>query len=189
MRSPSGRALRLGILPLLVSFGALADEPQTADRQDRFTVGILAGAMFPQDQAYDTAAPEFGLVVAYSPEWRRTRLDLSAFATAGRSSERGVSAVVSWFLTGSADSPFLGVGGGIAWLGVNYALANQLGWQLIHYPETQPPAPFVALAAGVELGRGGPHPWTLGAEAHLPFDYLKVDVRFPSVLGVARLAL
>src|SRR5712691_10096416 len=102
MRSSAGRALRLGILPLLVSLGVFAEEPPTADRQDRFTVGILAGSMFPQDQAYDTAAPEFGLAVAYSPEWRRTRLDLSAFATAGRSSERGVSAVVSWFLTEGA---------------------------------------------------------------------------------------
>jgi hypothetical protein len=47
----------------------------------------------------------------------------------------------------------------------------------------------VALAAGVDLGRGRQHPWTLSAEAHLPFDYLAFDVRFPSVLAVVRTAL
>ena len=144
--------------------------------------------MFPQDRAYDTAAPEFGLTVAYSPEWHWTRLDVSAFATAGRSSERGVSAVVSWFLIDGSARPFLGIGAGLAWLGVNYALANQVGWHLIDYPETKPHAPFVALAAGLELG-GLLHAWTLGAELHLPFDYLKLDVRFPSVLALVRVAL
>ena len=90
------------LLLLLVPVGAFAEEPPP--RQDRFTVGLLAGSMFPQDRAYDTEAPEFGLAVAYSPEWRWTRVDLSAFATAGRSSERGVSAVVSWFLTDGSSS-------------------------------------------------------------------------------------
>jgi hypothetical protein len=189
MRLDTGYAVRPAVLLLLASFGALAQEPPAADRQDRFTVGVLAGSMFPQDRAYDTAAPEFGLVVAYSPEWRRMRLDLSAFATAGRSSERGVSAIVSWFLTEGAARPFLGAGAGMAWLGMNYALANQVGWHLIDYPETKPHVPFVALAAGVDLGRGRQHPWTLSAEAHLPFDYLAFDVRFPSVLAVVRTAL
>jgi hypothetical protein len=189
MRLDPGHAARPAILLLLASIGARAQEPLTSDRQDRFTVGVLAGSMFPQDRFYDTAAPEFGLVVAYSPEWRRMRLDLSAFATAGRSSERGVSANVSWFLTEGVACPFLGVGAGLAWLGMNYALANRVGWHLIDYPETKPHAPFVALAAGVELGRGRQHPWTLSAEAHLPFDYLALDVRFPSVLAVVRIAL
>jgi len=174
------------LLLLLVSAGAFAGEPPA--RQDRFSLGILAGSMFPQDSAYDTAAPEFGLTVAYSPEWRWTRVDLSAFATAGRSSERGVSAVVNWFLTDGSARPFLGIGAGLAWLGVNYALANQVGWHLLDYPETKAHAPFVTLAAGIEVG-GGPHPWTLGAEAHLPFDYLKFDVRFPSLLAVVRVGL
>jgi len=135
------------LLLLLVSAGAFAGEPPA--RQDRFSLGILAGSMFPQDSAYDTAAPEFGLTVAYSPEWRWTRVDLSAFATAGRSSERGVSAVVNWFLTDGSARPFLGIGAGLAWLGVNYALANQVGWHLLDYPETKAHAPFVALAAGI----------------------------------------
>jgi len=174
------------LLLLLVPVGAFAEKPPA--RQDRFTVGILAGSMFPQDRAYDTAAPEFGLAVAYSPEWRWTRVDVSAFATAGRSSERGVSAVVSWFLTDGSARPFLGIGAGLAWLGVNYALANQVGWHLLEYPETKPHAPFVALAAGIEVG-GAPHPWTFGAEAHFPFDYLKFDVRFPSVLALVRVGL
>src|SRR5205823_6250423 len=67
-------------------------------------------------------------------------------------------------LTDGCARPFLGVGAGLAWLGANYALANQVGWHLIDYPETKAHAPFVVLAAGIEIG-GGPHPWTLGAEA------------------------
>jgi hypothetical protein len=188
MRPWARRSVLAGILALLVSIGAGAKEPAAIERQDRFTVGLLAGSMFPRDPAYDTAAPEFGVVAAYSPEWRRTRLDLSAFATAGRSAERGVSAVVSWFLTDGSDSPYLGAGAGLAWLGVNYALANQLGWHLFDYPENKFAA-LLAVAAGVELGRGQQHPWTLGAEAHFPFDYLKFNVRFPSVLAVVRVAL
>jgi len=96
--------------------------------------------MFPQDRAYDTAAPEFGFDGRLQPGMA---LD---------------------------------------------ALANQVGWHLIDYPETKAHAPFVALAAGLELG-GLLHAWTLGAELHLPFDYLKFDVRFPSVLALVRVAL
>jgi len=91
-------------------------------------------------------------------------------------------------LTDGSARPFLGIGAGLAWLGVNYALANQVGWHLLEYPETKPHAPFVALAAGIEVG-GAPHPWTFGAEAHFPFDYLKFDVRFPSVLALVRVGL
>ena len=96
--------------------------------------------MFPQDRAYDTAAPEFGFDGRLQPGMA---LD---------------------------------------------ALANQVGWHLIDYPETKAHAPFVALAAGLELG-GLLHDWTLDAELHLPFDYLKFDVRFPSVLALVRVAL
>jgi len=174
---------------LLLPGAVRAPDPgSVAARRDYFTVGFLGGAMFPTDRAYDRTAPEFGLIAGYSPQWRSFRLDLSGFATAGRSAERGFSALANWLPSSASDTPYLGAGVGLAWLGVNYALLNQLGWHVFEYPEEKPHAPFLAAALGMELGRDRDNPLTLGVEAHFPFDYLKFDVRFPSLLGAVRLA-
>jgi hypothetical protein len=158
-------------------------------RHDQFTLGVTGGAMFPSDAAYGVGpAPELGVVGGYSPEWGQFRLDLSAFWTAGQSGEEGVSALCNWLFTDAPSSFFLGGGLGLDWLGVDNALANQTGWHLLEYPEVKPHALLVAFGAGLELGRGTAHPWMLGAELHLPFDYLKVHVRFPSVLGSVKVA-
>jgi len=174
---------------LLLAGEARAQDPGSVPaRRDFFSVGFLGGAMFPADRAYDGVAPEFGLMVGYSPQWRNFRLDLSAFATAGRSAERGFSALANWLPWSGSATPYLGAGVGLAWLGVNYALLNQLGWHVFEYPEEKPHAPFLAAALGMEIGRDRDHPLTLGVEAHFPFDYLALDVRFPSVLGAVRFA-
>jgi hypothetical protein len=55
MRLATRRAIQVAILPLLVLIGARAEDAAAAGRHDRFSVGILAGSMFPKNPAYDTA--------------------------------------------------------------------------------------------------------------------------------------
>ena len=175
---------RLAALAALFATAALA-----SPRHDQFTLGVTGGAIFPADQAYDTTAPELGVIAGYDPEWERFRLDLSAFWTGGQSAERGVSAFGVWLASQAPTTVYVGGGVGLEWIGVNYALEGQTGWHVVDYPDTKPHAPFVGLTAGVEFARGSAHPWMLGVEAHLPFDYLAFDVRFPSLLGSVRIAL